>query len=195
MSQTSSENDSSKQSPMIWFIIIIIAMVMVLVFFSGRSGTTTEEISLGANQNTPKFAGDIDRPSTLAAGLEARELIRQAREKKRPYPLEKLHAVALERQQENNMADAHLLFFFCAREGYLPSILKMGEMSDPLTFNEQNSLLDQADSIQAYKWYRIAIERENSEAQKKMNLLHEWAKSQADRGNVSAQQLLLNFIN
>jgi len=197
MAQAHQDNQSASQSPMIWVIIAIIALIMVFVFFSGRSGTKTEQISLSANQNVPKFSGEIARPVVKAVlappVLGARELIRQAREKNRPYPLKSLYEHALSERADKKMENAHLLFFFCAREGYLPSILMMGEMADPLLFKAENSLLDQADPIQAYKWYRIAIERNNAEAQLKMDALKKWAEAAADTGNPTAQQLLLNF--
>lgn len=197
MAQAHQDNQSTSQSPMIWVIIAIIALIMVFIFFSGRSSTTTEMISLSANQNVPKFSGEIKRPAVEAVmapvALDARELIRSVREKNRPYPLDELYDRALSERADNNMENAHLLFFFCAREGHLPSILMMGEMADPLLFNADNSLLDQADAIQAYKWYKIAIERNSAIAQIKMDALQQWAESEANTGNQTAQQLLLNF--
>ena len=199
MPSENQDNQSVGLSPLIWGTIAVIALVMVFVFFSGRSGTKTEKISLDASENTPKFSGEIARQIPVEAALAAppalgaRELIRLAREKLRPYPLDDLYEHALAERIDNNMENAHLLFFFCAREGHLPSILMMGEMADPLLFSEENSLLDQADPIQAYKWYRIAIERDNDVAQEKMNALQQWAETEADLGNIIAQQLLLSF--
>jgi len=201
MSSENQDNQSSGLSPLIWGVMVVIALVMVFVFFSGRSGTKVEEISLDATEKAPKFVGEIDRQKeqvkeevALAPPAPgARELIRLAREKKRPYPLEALYEHALVERSDHNMENAHLLFFFCAREGYLPSILMMGEMADPLLFNAEYSLLDEADPIQAYKWYKIAIERDNSKAQERMNTLQKWAETEADSGNKIAQQLILNF--
>lgn len=193
MATANQDNQATSQSPLIWGIIAVIALLMVFVFFSGRSGTVTEKISLSSNQNTPNFSGEITRQTTAPVALGARELIRLAREKKRPYPLDKLYQQALAERADNDMENAHLLFFFCAREGHLPSILMMGEMADPNLFDEKNSLLDQADAIQAYKWYQIAINRGNVEAQKKMDNLLQWAESDANSANQTAQQLLLNF--
>ncbi len=194
MAQANQDYQSTSQSPLIWGIIAVIALLMVFIFFTGRTGTTTEKISLGSNQNTPKFSGEIVRPTTAPVALGARELIRLAREKNRPYPLDNLYQQALAERADNDMENAHLLFFFCAREGHLPSILMMGEMADPILFNADNSLLDQADPIQAYKWYRIAIDRNNVEAQQKMDVLKQWAETEANSGNKTAQQLLLNFL-
>lgn len=195
MTQATQDNQSTSQSPMIWVIIATIALIMVFIFFSGRPETQTEQISLGTNQNEPKFTGEIARQESQVAPIEknARELIRLAREKGEPYPLEQLYQQALEKQTSGDMENAHLLFFFTAREGHLPSILKMGEMADPLLFNSAESLLDEADPIQAYKWYKIAISRESLEAEQKMSALQEWSKLEADTGNKIAQQLQLSF--
>ena len=88
--------------------------------------------------------------------MRAREYIAQLREKGRPYALDSVFDRGKGYQREGSLADAHLLFFFSAREGYLPAMMKMGEMADPILFQAQESLLDYADGIQAYKWYRKA---------------------------------------
>lgn len=202
MSPENPDNQSAATSPLIWGIIAVIVLVMVFVFFSGRSGTKTEKISLDTKEKAPNFAGEIARQEPIEPVLVApappapgaRELIRLARENQRPYPLDTLFDQALLERADKDLENAHLLFFFCAREGHLPSILMMGEMADPLLFNEEKSLLDQADPIQAYKWYKIAIERNNVEAQEKMNALQQWAEDEANTGNKIAQQLLLSFV-
>lgn len=198
MSLKNSKNQSAGLSPLIWGIMAVIALAMVVVFFSGRSATKAAQISLGAHQKTPKFVGETTKQAaavqTLAPTiLDARGLIRLARKKGKPFPLDELYKNALSERANKAMENAHLLFFFCAREGHLPSILMMGEMADPLLFSADKSLLDRADPVQAYKWYRIAIERNNTEAQNKMALLQQWAKTQASAGNKTAQQLLLSF--
>ncbi len=189
------ESASNSQSPLIWIIIAVIFVLMVIVFFSGRTGTTTEKISLSASQSTPnpKFSGEITRKVQAPPGVAARELIRQARENKRPYPLAELYQTAIDKQTNDDLADAHLLFFFSAREGHLPSILKMAEMSDPTLFEDGSTLLDQADPVQAYKWYHIASQRGDVKAKVKLLALKDWAVKNADNGHKSAQQLLLNF--
>ena len=203
MPQATQDNHSTSQSPMIWVIIAVIALIMIFVFFSGRPNTKIEQISLDANEKPPVFTGEIarqDSPQTQQAQQQpelkeptARDLIRLAREKGEPYPLQSLHEQALQKQTNKDMENAHLLFFFSAREGYLPSILKMGEMADPILFNSSQSLLDQADPIQAYKWYKIAIERNAAMAQDKMDALKRWSVKEASAGNKIAQQLQLNF--
>lgn len=182
---------SNTMSPLVWFIIAVIALLMVLVFFSGRSGGKQTEISL-ASTAKPAMVGEIKRQQEKAPGVMARELIRHTRELQRPYPLQQLYQTALDMQRQNQLADAHLLFFFTAREGYLPSILKMGEMADPVNFAVKGNLLDHPDPIQAYKWYQIASAKQLVEAQQRLIALQNWAQEQASTDKV-AQQLLLNF--
>lgn len=188
-----SEQYKSSQSPLTWIIIAIIAAIMVLVFFSGRSGSTVEQISLSSNDKEASFAGKIEREVVTPPGLMARELIRQTREQQKPYPLIELHEKALQLQAQNNMADAHLLYFFNAREGYLPSILKMAEMSDPVLYDKEQSLLDEPDPVQAYKWYRIAMQKNDAGATASMERLIQWASLNENLNNKAAQQLLIGF--
>lgn len=185
------EKNQAKSSPLIWAIIAIIGLLMVVIFFSGRSNTSTEKISLSSEPKKPVFSGEIERKPPSAPGIAARELIRAEREKGKPYALDKLHEIALEYRVSGSLADAHLLFFFAAREGHLPSIITMGEMSDPILYSEETSLLDTADPIQSYKWYKIAANRDHIAAKLKLLALHKWAQNQPD--DSAAQQLLLNF--
>lgn len=181
---------SNTMSPLVWFIIAVIALLMIMVFFSGRTSKPTE-ISLESTAK-PEMVGEIERKEVIAPGVTARELIRQTRENQKPYPLQQIFQTALDLQQQNQLADAHLLFFFTAREGYLPSILIMAEMSDPVIFSREGNLLEQPDPIQAYKWYKIASDKEAVEAQQRLIALQYWAQEHASTDKV-AQQLLLNF--
>jgi TPR repeat protein len=85
------------------------------------------------------------------------------------------------------------LYFFAARKGYLPAMMKMGQMSDPTLFRAEDSLLDDADVIQAYKWYRQAAEMGHQPATDRVASLRQWAQDEAEEGNSHARQLLLNF--
>ena len=88
---------------------------------------------------------------------------------------------------------SRMLFFFAARETHLPAILKLAEMSDPVRFRIEDSLLDHADVIQAYKWYSKAAELGHEGAAERIAGLQRWAVAEAESGNRNARQLLLNF--
>ena len=95
--------------------------------------------------------------------------------------------------QSGNLADAHLLYFFAAREGHLQAMMKLGELADPTLFRAEDSLLDQADAIQAYKWYQKAAQLGYQPAADRVTNLHHWALAESRFGNAEAKQLLLNF--
>ena len=142
---------------------------------------------------TDETAGTIERSLPAPPGMRARQYVEQLRSNGKPYPLELVYVKALSFQQEGSLADAHLLFFFAAREEHLPAMMIMGEMSDPTRFRAENSLLDNADVIQAYKWYQKAAERGHQPASERVVSLRQWAIDEAEAGNSYARQLLLNF--
>jgi TPR repeat protein len=71
--------------------------------------------------------------------------------------------------------------------------MKMAEMSDPTLFRAEVSLLDNADAIQAYKWYQKAAALGHNSATDGVNNLMQWAIAESKWGNPEARQLLLNF--
>ena len=125
--------------------------------------------------------------------MRARQYIEQLRAAGTPFPLQEIHEKALSYSLEGSLADAHLLYFFAARENHLPSILMMAEMSDPTRFRAQDSLLDHADVIQAYKWYQRAADLGDETAIARVEDLQSWARDAARDGDPNARQLLLNY--
>ena len=69
----------------------------------------------------------------------------------------------------------------------------MAEMSDPLRFRAEDTLLDQADAIQAWKWYQKAAELGHPQAVLRLDELGQWARDAAADGDSTARQLLLNI--
>lgn len=136
-------------------------------------------------------AGTIERSLLLPPGMRAREYIQQLRSAGKPYPLSQVFDKAQKYRYDGSLADAHLLYFFAARESHLPSIMMMAEMSDPLEFRAENSLLDQADAIQALKWYRRAAELGQPGVDDRLEALRGWANDAAATGDSQAEQLLL----
>jgi hypothetical protein len=124
-------------------------------------------------------------------GLRARGLIEQLRAKGQPFPLDMIFEKASEYQDEGSLADAHLLFFFSAREGHVASMMTMAEMSDPTRFRAENSLLDHADALQSYQWYQKVAALGEPVADDRIRNLREWAIQATENGNPYARQLLL----
>ena len=146
-----------------------------------------------ARQVDESRSGEIRRELLVPPGMRARQYVGQLREAGAPYPVAEIYARAERYLAEGSLADAHLLFFFAARENHLPAIIKLAEMSDPVRFRIEDSLLDHADVIQAYKWYSKAAELGHEGAAERIAGLQRWAVAEAESGNRNARQLLLNF--
>ena len=145
---------------MLWIALAVVGLI-IFVFVSGDRGgsksvgqpeTETETVALIETEAEPITSGSIERSLLVPPGMRARQYIEQVRENGKPYPLAEVFDKAQNYLQEGSLADAHLLYFFAAREQHLPAIMHMGEMSDPTLFRAEDSLLDHADVIQAYKW-------------------------------------------
>ena len=178
-----------RQNPLIWISILVVGVVLYLLLASDRG----QQVEAQNNYNESESAGVIDRSLLIPPGMRAREYIAQLRENGKPYELDLVFEKGNGYQKEGSLADAHLLYFFSAREGYLPAMMKMGEMADPMLFQAEESLLDSADSIQAYKWYQKASALGDPSAGQRIRELQDWAYSAALTGNAGARQLLLNF--
>jgi len=164
-------------------------MIIYIFLASERDGPIE-----AAKEVTPvDNSGEIERSLLIPPGMRARQYIAQIREGDQPYPLAKVFEKGSDYQIEGSLADAHLLYFFSAREGFLPAIMKMGEMADPAYFLSEDSLLDHADVIQAYKWYQKAAMQGHEPAIERVRNLQLWAIAESKAGNPDARQLLLNF--
>ena len=164
--------------------------LILFVFFGGERGQSMISRNTDSSEDT---AGTIERNLLVPPGLRAREYIEQLRDNGKPYPLDNAYDKAEQYLAEGSLADAHLLYFFAAREDHLPAIMKMAEMADPTLFQAQDSLLDHADIIQAYKWYQKAADLGHQAAVARVDGLPQWATAEAEAGNPHAKQFLLNF--
>ena len=94
---------------------------------------------------------------------------------------------------DGDVADAQLLYFFAAREGHGPSALTLAKLYDPVGFDPNNSLMDDPDAFQAYKWYSRALEAGESSAAERLSELKAWTEAAAADGDLDAEQLLLQW--
>ena len=208
MSELNEAGPSPGRNPLIWISLVVIGLI-IFVFLSGdrdlrlpgsSSGETRETTTaaIASVEATTTIEGDgaagtIERSLLVPPGMRAREYIKDLREQGKPYPFAKIYEKAQKYMQEGSLADAHLLYFFAAREDHVPSIMKLAEMSDPTLFRAEDALMDDADVIQAYKWYRKAADMGHQPASERVDGLHQWASNAAEDGNQHARQLLLNF--
>lgn len=207
MSELNEAGPSPRGNPLIWITLIVIGVIAYVLFSGDRDGrlpgndpdTSAETVdtiaSVEASVSTgeDETVGSIERSLLVPPGMRAREYIKDLRVQGEPYPLDQVYQKAQQHLQEGSLADAHLLYFFAAREDHLPSIMKLAEMSDPNLFRAEDALMDDADVIQAYKWYSKAAELGHQPANERVDGLHQWASNAAADGDPDARQLLLNF--
>jgi hypothetical protein len=185
----------ARRNPLIWIALVVIGLIL-FVFLSGDREDTmarVQKVDEAMPDDSEAAAGTIERSLLVPPGMRAREFIQQLRGAGKPYPLSQVFDKAEKYQHEGSLADAYLLYFFAARENHLPAMMVMGEMADPLLFRAENSLLDEADPIQAYKWYHKAAELGQAKAADRLEALRRWAIDAAAAGNAQAAQTLLNF--
>ena len=219
MSELNEPAASARRNPLIWIVLIVVGLIL-FVFLGGDRGDmpgklTQQEANASALDSVTdadvqldddmiessenrdgavaETGGTIERSLLVPPGMRARQYIEQLRSSGKPYPLSKVFDKAEEYRYDGSLADAHLLYFFAARENHLPAMMTMGEMSDPLHFRAEDTLLDHADAIQAWKWYQRAAQLGNPQAAQRLAELGSGARDAAAGGDPMAQQLLLNI--
>ncbi len=197
MTQAEKAQDKKAFNPLIWVSLAVVVMI-VLIFLmadrgAGRGNSNLDAAGNAESADSTMDSGSIERDSLVPPGERARSFIRQLRDKGEPYPFDELMAKASAYAAEGSLADAHLTFFFAAREGHVEAMMMMAEMSDPTLFRSENNLLDKPDAIQAWKWYHRALEAGFEPAKPRLDNLYQWAVAEAKFGNNDARQLLLNY--
>lgn len=158
-----------------------------------ETGTIIRDEMVSGSDPLAEEVGSINRSLLIPPGMRAREYVAQLKEQGKPYPLGEAREKAVAYQQDGSLADAYLLFFFAAREGHAPSMLEMARLNDPRYFKPDNALLDEADPVQALKWYRQARDSGDTQASNELTSLRSWAETGAAAGDEAAAQFLLNF--
>ncbi len=144
-----------------------------------------------APKTTPKAESSVavrQRP-----GASARALIAEFRAKKGPANLKQIAKSAAAFKAKGRYTDAYLLYFFAAREGYVPAAQILARMYDPAHYSKQTSILDQPDLVQAYKWYRQAARGGQATAQRELNDFRARMEQRAAGGSAEAKQLALQW--
>jgi len=131
---------------------------------------------------------DTDRP-----GEEARALIATMRAPNAEEDLDTVFRKAGESLKLGRIADAHLLYFFAARRGHAPAALVLAGIYDPVRFDKDRSLLGRPDPLQALKWYRVAANQGDGEAQARLKTLESWVDARARAGDAEAERLRLSW--
>jgi len=122
-------------------------------------------------------------------GSSARAIIAKTKETKEPADLEQIFKSAQEFEADAMLADAHLLYFFAARQGHSAAAQVLAKMHDPAYHSKQTSIMDEPDLAQAYKWYRQAAKGNDATAKKDLNNFRAQVEQLAASGNIEAKQL------
>ena len=176
-----------KHHPLLWIGIAVAAAIAYLLLGTERGKT----VIVSTPPEILQTSGEIDRNLLIPPGMRARQYIEQIRTEGYPYPLQQIYTKANDYDREGSLADAHLLYFFGAREGHVDSMIKLAEMSDPNFFKSENTLLDRANPLQSYKWYVKASEQGQSDLSGRIENLQQWAMQESESDNPYARQLLL----
>jgi TPR repeat protein len=132
-------------------------------------------------------------PEPLAEGAEARSTIAELRAQPDGPDLDAAFSRAWRLQQQGRLVDAHLLYFFAAREGSVPAAVALAAMYDPVDFNPASNALDQPDATQAHKWYRRAADAGDVTAKARLEALRRWVEAAAEAGDIEARALLMRW--
>jgi len=193
MSQNNSDKQSSPFSnPLILATVVVLVLLVLIFSLRSEQGEGTETANNADLSIPPIATGKIERTEFSAPGARAREEISALRQQQAINWAQVLTS-AQNYQQQGELADAYLLYFFAAREGVVDAMLVMGQMSDPTSFDPANSLLNFPDPIQAHKWYLQASYQGSTDAAVRLSNLKQWALSEAGLGNAEASQLLLYY--
>lgn len=126
-----------------------------------------------------------DRP-----GAKARAMIASLRTTG-DIKLDGVFAAAEQAQSIGELADAYLLYFFAAREGYAPAALALGKQADPASREPDSSVFEEPDLYQAHKWYQVAADNGSEEARTRLADLRTRIEKLAAGGDPQAQRISL----
>ncbi len=189
-----------------WLLIIVVIVAIAIAIWQVPDDTLPTEAPPEENAGQP---GDVQRsaappltpaPAPLPAaqpapseGEIARTLISEHRSSNSGEDLDTLFVEAERLQTQGNETDAYLLLFYLAREGHGPAALQLAEAADPVVAGSRVELLEQADAVQAIKWYRIASAAGIGEADSRLAALKRYLEQQAANGDLKAQRQLLQW--
>ena len=153
------------------------------------SGEPTVDAISQAEPDSP--APPVSAPEDLPPGAAARALIAELRTRM-PPDLERAFAAAGEHQQAGRLEDAYLLYFYAAREGHGQAAMVLGQQADPRNFDNQG-LFDEADPLQAHKWYTRARQAGIAGADEALAALRTSIEAAAQNGDLEARRLTLQW--
>ena len=176
---------------MVAIIVITFAIgIGIYILFEGKPIKTTQKRELGTptQDSVPE-----DKAAHHKPGEAARNIIAQIKAGKKTLELDDIFATAQEFSADNRLEDAHLLLFYAARSGHIPSARTLGGIYDPNNYDSSKSIIDEPDLTQAYKWYKIAADSGDQVAIDRLIKLKVIVKETADQGSEEAKALILKW--
>lgn len=174
-------------------VIIIITLVIgigLYILFEDQPGKTIQ----GHKTQDPMYQPNTgDSAQRSKAGDAARNIIAQIKASNKLPNLDNIFTKAQKFSAESQLEDAHLLLFYAARSGHIPSALMLGGMYDPNNYNSSKSIIDKPDLTQAYKWYKMAADSGDEVATKRLAKLKVTVKEAAEKGSEEAKILILKW--
>jgi TPR repeat protein len=185
---------AAHRRPWLWVavvVVLVLALLLLVTPVDEEPTRTSAALPDGKSTTLPidrEAADALQRP-----GDAARRLVGRIRSGVEPYDLDAVATQAADYLADGRLADAHLLYFFAAREGHTPSALALGTMFDPAYFDSAKSLWDHPDPEQALKWYLVAAESGDPQASTRLEALRAWVEERAEAGDESARRLQLGW--
>jgi hypothetical protein len=153
------------------------------------SGEPAVDAISQAEPETPLPVAGV--PAELPPGAAARALITALRTSM-PPDLERAFAAAGEHQRAGRLEDAYPLYFYAAREGHGQAAMVLGQQADPRDFDAKG-LFDEADPLQAHKWYTRARQAGVTGAGEALAALRTSIEAAAQNGDLEARRLTLQW--
>ncbi len=150
--------------------------------------TEPVEVDASSPVATPAATDEI-----LAEGETARRLIADLRDGKLTMSDDEILKQAKSYQSNNLTSDAYLLLFHAARQGGGEAAFELASLYDPAHFRKGSSLLTEADTFQAHKWYSKAAKQDIPQAEARLQALRKRVQTAANNGDAAARRLLLNW--
>ncbi|MDJ0739038.1 MAG: hypothetical protein QNJ91_04935 [Gammaproteobacteria bacterium] len=125
-------------------------------------------------------------------GARARALIADMRASGE-VQLDTIFDAAERAQQDGELDDAYLLYFFAAREGHAGAALTLGSQADPANRDAAAGLFDTPDLTQAHKWYQVAANNGDPEGRKRLSDLRQRVEALAADGDPQARRIALQW--
>ncbi|MGB0713233.1 MAG: deoxyribonuclease [Gammaproteobacteria bacterium] len=178
-----------------WLIpVVIVAAIAVaagayLYLGQGDSAPTPTAPGPVAPAPTPTPPAE----PAVKPGTEARALIKKLKSGEISMTMDAVHDKALAWRESGKGTDAHLLYFYAARNGHVQSMVELAGSLDPLHFVAGESAMDEPVASQAYKWYARAAKTGDSVANERLDALKAWVEKTAAAGDEDAKLLLMRW--